>query len=99
MEPVITWHVRNMERNTADGRVYAIQYSVLATDGTNKTGAYSSLNLDGAASVPFEQLTEDLCLQWVKGLLGPEKVQEVEQMLRDQLVAEASPTVADGVPW
>ena len=44
--PTITWHVAQMDRETADGYVYTVHYTVDAKDGTYSSGAYGSIGLE-----------------------------------------------------
>jgi hypothetical protein len=41
------WKVANLERNTQDGKVVTVHYTVAATDDTYAASAYGSLGLDG----------------------------------------------------
>lgn len=99
MATTYNWNIANLERETATGKVYAVHYTVDASDGTYNAGAYGSLGLDGDIVTPFGQLTEAVCVGWVKDALGAEKVAEVEAALQAQLDEQAAPSKAAGVPW
>lgn len=96
-----TWAVANLERETADGYVYTVHYTVSANDGTYSAGAYGSLGLERPEGelIPFADLTEGTCVQWVKDALGEEKVQGVLDALQGQLDEQRQPTKASGLPW
>ena len=105
-----TWKVANLERNVADGKVYAVHYTVNAlsdqvdpnseSGGFFSAGAYGSVGLDGDLSVAFEDLTEEVVVGWVKEKLGgDEKVAEIQAALDAQIAEKAAPTKASGVPW
>jgi hypothetical protein len=104
-----TWKVANLERNLADGRVGTVHYTVNAmsdqvdpnseSGGFFSAGAYGSLGFDGEVTTPFEQLTEEVVIGWVKGQFGAEKVAEIEAALQAQIDEKAAPTKASGVPW
>ena len=96
-----TWAVANLERETQDGYVYTIHYTVSANDGTYSAGAYGSLGLERPEGelIPFSELTEALVIGWVKDKFGDEKVAEIEAALQAQLNEQRNPTKAAGVPW
>lgn len=97
-----TWHIANMERETADGYVFTVHYTVSANDGTYSAGSYGSLGLErpeAGALIPFDQLTEDIVVAWVKDKFGEEKVAEIEAALQAQIDEQSAPTKASGTPW
>jgi hypothetical protein len=102
METVFSWRIANLERETADGVVFVTHYTVDANDGTYSAGAYGSLGLerpDEEEMIPFSELTEEICVGWVKEKLTEEKVAEIEAALQAQLDEQHSPSKAAGVPW
>lgn len=96
-----TWNIANLERETADGYVYTVHYTVNANDGTYSAGAYGSLGLERPEGelIPFADLTEGDVVQWVKDKFGEEKVQEILDALQAQLDEQRQPTKAAGLPW
>jgi hypothetical protein len=94
-----TWGITALDRNTADGKVTTIHWTLSATDGTNTTGSYGSLGVDGDLKVPYADLTKDTVIGWVKDQLGGEKVTELEKAAATQLAEQAHPTRATGLPW
>ena len=100
MTTTFTWAVANLERETADGFVFTVHYTVNAEDGTYSAGAYGSIGLERPDSlIPFDDLTEDMVVGWVKDKFGDEKVAEIEAALQEQLDQKHSPTKAAGLPW
>jgi hypothetical protein len=102
METTVTWHIANLERETADGIVFTAHYTIDANDGTYSAGAYGSLGLerpDEEEMIPFSELTEEICIDWVKEKLTEEKVVEIEAALQAQLDEQHAPSRAAGVPW
>ena len=100
MTTTFTWAIANLERETADGFVYTAHYTVNAEDGTYSAGAYGSIGLERPDTlIPFDDLTEEVVIGWVKEKLGAEKVTEVEDALQVQLDEKHAPTKAAGVPW
>lgn len=100
MSTTFTWNIANLERETADGFVYTVHYTVNAQDDTYSAGAYGSIGLERPDTlVPFADLTEDLVVGWVKDQFGAEKVAEIEAALQAQLDEQRTPTKAAGLPW
>jgi hypothetical protein len=110
MANTFTWKVANLERTLADGKVGTVHYTVSAVSdvvnpnseegGFYSAGAYGSVGLDGEVSVPFESLTEEVVVGWVKEKLGgDEKVAEIEAALAAQIAEKQAPTKAAGLPW
>lgn len=101
MSTTFTWAIANLERETSDGFVFTAHYTVNANDGTYSAGAYGSVNFDRPDNlIPFDDLTEELVIGWVKEAIGgDEKVTEIEAAFQAQLDEKHSPTKAAGMPW
>ena len=101
MSTTFTWNISQLERETADGFVYTVHYTVNASDDAYSSGAYGSIGLERPDTlIPYSDLTEEIVLGWVKEKLGgDEKVQEIESALQAQLDEQRTPTKASGIPW
>jgi hypothetical protein len=102
MTTTVTWRIANLDRETADGIVTTVHYTIDANDGVYSAGAYGSLGLerpDEEEMIPFSQLTEEICIGWVQEKLTEEKVAEIEAALQEQLDEQHAPSRAAGVPW
>lgn len=101
MTATITWAVNELERQTADGYVYAVHYTVDAKDGTYAAGAYGSIDLQRPEGdlIPFADLTPAVVVGWLKDKLGADKVAEVEAALQARIDEQRTPTTAKGLPW
>ena len=100
MTTTFTWAIANLERETADGFVYAAHYTVNAEDGIYSAGAYGSIGLERPDTlIPFDDLTEGMVVGWVTEKLGAEKVTEVLDALQAQLDEKRAPSKQSGVPW
>lgn len=98
--PTATWHIANLERETADGFVFTAHYTIDVEDGTYRSGAYGSVGFERPENlIPFADLTEETVIGWVKDALGSEKVFEIGQALLAQLEEQRHPSKAAGVPW
>lgn len=103
MATTFNWAVANLERHTADGIVYTVHYTVSAEDGSYREGAYGSIGLsapeEGDNVVAFDDLTQEVVIQWTKDALGEETVQNVEDALQARLDEKHAPSKASGTPW
>jgi hypothetical protein len=101
-ETTFSWRIANMERETADGYVFTIHYTVEASDGVYRSSAYGSLGLERpeGSMIPYADLTEDqVVMEWLLPKFGDEKVQEIHAALQAQLDEQHAPTKASGMPW
>jgi hypothetical protein len=96
-----TWKVAQLERETSDGYVFTVHYTVDAKDDIYSAGAYGSIGLERPEGdmVPFADLTEEMVIGWVKEKFGDEKVAEIEDALQAQIEEQHQPSKAAGVPW
>ena len=101
MATTFTWKISNLGRETKDGYVYTAHWTVGATDGTYKSGAYGTQGLDRpeGSLVPYADLTETQVIGWVKDKLTADKVKQLETALDDQITEQKTPTKATGKPW
>jgi hypothetical protein len=103
-----TWDIANMERHLPDGstppsgEVYTIHWTVSLEEQGESAGAYGSIGLGGAEAssyTPFDEITKDQAIGWVKQTLGDEQVASIEAALEAQIQQKLNPTSAAGVPW
>ena len=108
MSITYNWAIANLEREVSDGYVFTAHWTVVGiSDDVDpegnpyNSGAYGSMGLERPEGnlIPFSQLTEELCVQWVKDKFGPDKVTEIEEALAARIVDQQFPTVEAGVPW
>lgn len=101
-----TWAIAQLERHTANGIVYTAHWTVNASaeSGAGATaGAYGSIGLEAPAEgdtpIPFELLTQEIVVGWVKDKLGEEQVASTEAALAAQIAEQLAPVKMSGVPW
>jgi hypothetical protein len=103
-----TWDIANMERHLPDGdtppsgEVYTIHWTVSLEEQGESAGAYGSIGLGGAEAssyTPFDEITKDQAIGWVKESLGDEQVASIEAALEAQIQEKLNPTSGAGVPW
>jgi len=101
MTTTFTWAIANLDREIADGFVYTAHYTVNATDGeAYSAGAYGSIGFERPEElIPFDNLTPEIVINWVKEKLGEEQVEKVETALQSQIDEKRAPTKASGTPW
>jgi len=97
------WKIEELERQLADGGVIVAHYRVFASEGDETVSAYGSQELvpdpQSPDFVPFDQLTEELVVGWVKEALSDIKVTQLEGQLAQVLDSKLNPTTAAGKPW
>ena len=99
MTTTYTWAIANLARNTADGVVFTVHYTVAANDGTYASSAYGSIDLEQPENdfISYADLTPELVIGWAQAKLD---VPAIEAALQAQLDEQAAPTkAANGVPW
>jgi hypothetical protein len=106
MADTYNWGIATLERHLNGGVVYTAHWTVSAerTSGeeTFNASAYGSIGLaepDPQAFIPYENLTFEIVIDWVKEKLGEEQVESMESALSAQLDQQQTPKSAQGVPW
>ena len=92
-----TYSIVQLDRNTSDGFVTTVHYSVSKVDGDFIASTYGTVGFEaGTPETPFASLTEAQVIAWVKDKLGEEVV---EAALAAQIEAQKNPVSASGLPW
>ena len=87
------WRIVTMERTSDDGYVFTAHWE--ATDKSAR--AYGSVGLERPdVLIPYESLTEQTCIEWVKEKLD---VEQIEASLKQQAEELENPLTAVGLPW
>jgi len=98
-----TWTISTMEHNTADGGVIVAHWQCTEVDGDYSARAYSTQSFTYDASspdfIPYDDLTEEVVLQWVFDAMGTEEVTRIQDSLTANIEEQKNPTTQDGVPW
>jgi hypothetical protein len=102
-----TWAINQMDcypeyEGEADV-VFAVHWTLNATDGTYSGSAYGSIGVsldEGSNFTPFADLTEEQVIGWVQDAMGEEQVDALEANLAKQIADQANPpVVAPPLPW
>ena len=98
MTTTFSWAIAQLERNTADGIIFTVHWTLSANDGTYASSAYGSIGLEQPEfdTIPYADLTPELVIGWVQDKLD---VPAIETALQAQLDEQAAPTKAAGLPW
>ena len=93
------WSIADLNRKTEDGFVFTVHWRVDASNEAYSEGAYGSIGLERPdVLIPFDSLTPELVVQWVKDYFGEEKVAEIEAALAARISEKQTPTSASGFP-
>jgi len=93
------WKVVNMERDAQTGFVNVCHWTCSDVDGEFSGSTYGSIGFDGELVTPYEQLTEEVVIGWVKAAMGEETVAAHEAAVAAQIAEAKAPAVAVGTPW
>jgi hypothetical protein len=98
MATTYTWNVVQMDRLTSDGFVVTVHYTVSAVDGDYSASTYGTVGYTQGEDnlIPFDSLTPEIVVGWVKDSLGQEAVEEA---LAAQIEAQQNPVQLSGLPW
>ena len=97
-----TFTISNLDRDTADGFVNTVHWVASKVEDKFTAGSYGTVGFtkqDGINYVPYESLTEDQVIGWVKGSMGEEGVKALEDALAAQIAEQKAPKKASGTPW
>ena len=92
----------NLERRTADGFITTAHWTATKTQDRYTASGYGSVGFAKTASVnttPFEQITEEMVVEWVKGVMGEEAVTQLETTLSQNIELQKNPVAVTGLPW
>jgi hypothetical protein len=89
---------------TVHYRVIATDYRVIATDENYITSVYGVEKVEeyqeGQPFIPYEEITQEMAVTWVKDSLGTDKVTEIESTVTVNLNALKTPsTTSLSLPW
>jgi hypothetical protein len=94
-----TWNISQLERRTSDGFVNTAHWTCSGVDGEFSGSAYGAIGLEGVVTTPYEDITEEQAIGWVKSAMGEETVAATEASVVTQIEAQKNPVQASGKPW
>jgi hypothetical protein len=98
-----TWTVTQLLTETIAGEqnyVVIANYEVVGVDGEytssiSDSARFSTENVDNFT--PYEDLTNDIVIGWVKSMLGPDTVANYEESIQGQIDSQITPPVTPEV--
>lgn len=100
------WIVLEMQRRTSDGFVVEVISACEKTDApgyARKTFYQEFEKVVGPGFIPYEELTQDVVIGWVKDKLGADVVLETESTVDAEALANKeyieNPPIKEGLPW
>lgn len=104
MTTQITWNIEQLERSMPDGLVLTAHWRVTGIDGQHSGTVYGSLGLPtndptDPGFVPYDQITKEQAISWVKEAMGAEQVAAHEANITAQIEQQKAPATASGTPW
>lgn len=110
MADTYSWKVVTLDREISNGTVFTVHYTVSSSRTNPAEGksdyaasSYGSVGVTADPTsksfIPYEDLTEENCIDWVKADLGSESVASIEARISSDLDEQVNPTDAAGVPW
>ena len=102
-----TFKIANMKRTPDAGVVVKVVYIMEFEYNGISDRHVGSIELAGDASapdfIPFEDLTEEIVIDWVKAELGEAKLAEIDNEFQNRLEAKyqakQNPEFISGKPW
>lgn len=103
MDNQMVWSVYNLIRTVPDGVVTMVYCKVSMTDGqyTANIDIYQKVPYKSPSDpsfIPFDQLTEAETIAWVQSKQTPDRLNQIEQGLK-QNIAQQKIQTTDGLPW
>jgi hypothetical protein len=101
-----TWNITKMIRYQSTGLVYEVQYRIISTIEEFTYTDFGVVTIEGNPSspdfIPYEDLKENIVLEWVKDVLGVSGVDSIENtqyMILQEMINTAQNPSATGLPW
>jgi hypothetical protein len=93
-----TWKIANMDRHITDGIVYTVYWTASLQSEDYSASSYGSIGLQAPEDnvIPYEELTEEIVVGWLKNVLNAE---EIESGLQAQIDLQKQPVSVSGLPW
>jgi hypothetical protein len=81
-----------------NGIVRAVDFTVLVSDGTDsfEINGHTGLPMPGADAKPYDQLTQEEVIGWIKNLVGEQTEEQADAELEAYKVRSV---IKNGIPW
>jgi hypothetical protein len=102
-----TWKIAQLKRKPTTGLVFEVTYIMnfkLQNETDRKVGMIEFVgDVNDPNFIPFEDLTEEIVLDWVTTTLGEEEISatetEFEARLQERIDKKNNPEFLTGTPW
>ena len=100
----MNWTIEQLERFVPDGVVFTAYWRVSKTVGDASGTMRGTTSFPAKAPsdpefIPYESLTEDEVIGWVKNEMGANCVASYEAAVQAQIDRQINPPTATGTPW
>lgn len=100
MSSTIVWRILDLNREVSDGFVYQAHWEAFLSEGQYYSRTYGEVSLERPENlIPYEELTEEIVIGWVKEKLGAEAVSLIEDSLNRSVEDQKHPKTSSGIPW
>lgn len=107
MEVTYEWVIENMachaQKEGQSDVVMTVAWRLNGTDGENSGTVFGSVNLEykrGHDYIPYEDLTKEQVINWVKNSLGDNEIMQYEALISRKIEdAKAPKVVVKKLPW
>ena len=98
------WKIEKMKRQLNDGLVIEVVFEIIAKDQQLIASKRDKVTLVGDPSspdfIPFENLTEEIVISWVKSEVDVVALEdEVQTILDGKIAKKNAMTTKGGLPW
>ena len=92
------WKITHVDRQSHDGLIVKVCWRVTRRDDSGHTAVFGgAFDFErGESFTPFEQLTEEQVLGWVKAKLD---LQRIDTALHMNIEEKKTPKIVQGFPW
>ena len=100
MEITYTWKVKNLNRELIDGYVFSADWMFFASVEDHTRSISGSTKFDrGDDMIPYEELTEDLIIEWIRYQVGNQHIDSMKRALSSEIMKMYAPESDSGTPW
>lgn len=106
MSIIYTWEVTSLKTKTEGSNANAVvqtYWKKIGTDEHGNTGVFegatpfTAINVPEGEFIPFEQLTEETVLNWIKSVVVQQYETHVNSKIQEQI--DINIIVQPGLPW
>ena len=104
-----TWKVTSVKTKTEGSNQNAVVQTYWTKTGTDENGnsgtfsgatPLSTTNIpEGSSFIPFEQLTEEIVIGWIKSIVVGDYEKHVNEKIQKQIDEKVNPVSESNLPW